>query len=181
MTQVWFQRSRGGGVRAVLAMALIAVAGCNTQSVEDRARERAEEIVKSMDETETVALEQKVDPAVVTEVQRNLTAIHVRMEADSYPIRMPSRCGQIQIEDQIYAVPPDCGCGEYQGEVNGKIDAITINAVQAFQRAAGLKDTGVITDDTRRKLAESVEQAKKLNVASGGGKPPLTCTTDAPS
>ena len=63
-----------------------------------------------MVDVEAIALEQKADPAVVSEVQRNLTTIN-----------------------------------EYQGEIDGKLDSVTVNAIQAFQRTAGLKDDGIIT------------------------------------
>ncbi|HYD50738.1 MAG TPA: peptidoglycan-binding domain-containing protein [Terriglobales bacterium] len=33
---------------------------------------------------------------------------------------------------------------EYQGEVNGKLDAVTINAIAAFQRSQGLEDDGIL-------------------------------------
>jgi murein L,D-transpeptidase YcbB/YkuD len=97
---------------------VLAVAGCSNQSVEDRARDTLEKIQKSMVDVEAIALEQKVDPAVVSEVQRNLTAIN-----------------------------------EYQGENDGKLDSVTINAIQSFQRTASLKDDGIITEATRQKLA----------------------------
>jgi peptidoglycan hydrolase-like protein with peptidoglycan-binding domain len=108
----------------VLAIALGAPA-CSRQSVEERARATAEKIQKSMVDVEAIALEQKVDPAVVSEVQRNLTAID-----------------------------------EYQGEISGKLDSVTVNAIQAFQRTAGLKDDGIITAATRQKLADAAGHAK---------------------
>jgi peptidoglycan hydrolase-like protein with peptidoglycan-binding domain len=49
---------------------------------------------------------------------------------------------------------------EYQGEINGKLDSVTVNAIQAFQRTAGVKDDGIITDATRQKLAAAASQAK---------------------
>lgn len=105
--------------------AALAAAGCSKQSVEERARETADKIQKSMVDVEGIALEQKVDAAVVSEVQRNLTTIN-----------------------------------EYQGEINGKLDSVTINAIQSFQRTAGLKDDGIITEATRQKLAASAAQAR---------------------
>ena len=50
---------------------------------------------------------------------------------------------------------------EYQGEINGTIDSVTVNAIQAFQRSAGLKDDGIITDTTREKLATAAAKAPK--------------------
>jgi len=49
---------------------------------------------------------------------------------------------------------------EYQGEINGTLDSVTVNAIQAFQRSAGLKDDGIITKQTRTRLAEAVAKAK---------------------
>ena len=42
---------------------------------------------------------------------------------------------------------------EYQGEINGKIDSVTVNAIQSFQRTASLPDDGIINEATRKKLA----------------------------
>jgi len=105
----------------VLVTALSA-AGCSHKSVEDRARDTLEKIQASIVDVEAIALEQKVDPAVVSEVQRNLAAIN-----------------------------------EYQGEVDGKLDSVTVNAIQSFQRTAGLKDDGIITEATRQKLASAAQ------------------------
>ena len=44
---------------------------------------------------------------------------------------------------------------EYQDEPSGKIDDVTVNAIQAFQRRAGLTDDGLLSDRTIRKLAEA--------------------------
>lgn len=106
-------------------------AGCSRSSVEERARETAEKIQRSIVDVEAVALQQKADPAVISEVQRNLTAVN-----------------------------------EYQGEVNGQLDSVTVNAIQAFQRSAGLKDDGIITETTREKLAEAARRAGAPPAAS---------------
>jgi len=44
---------------------------------------------------------------------------------------------------------------EYQGEVNGKLDSVTVNAIEAFQRDKGLKADGILTAETKRLLQES--------------------------
>jgi peptidoglycan hydrolase-like protein with peptidoglycan-binding domain len=44
---------------------------------------------------------------------------------------------------------------EYQGEVNGKLDMVTVNAIQAFQRARGLKTDGLLSEDTVRLLEQA--------------------------
>lgn len=116
--------SRRAAWRAVAALAALAVTHCSSPSEESQ-REIADKIQKSLVDVEAIALEQKASPDVISEVQRNLTAIH-----------------------------------EYQGEINGKLDSVTINAIQAFQRTAGLEDDGIITDATRTKLAEAAGQAK---------------------
>ena len=113
---------------SVLAAGLVAAAfaaGCTGQSVEERARETAEKIQKSMVDVEAIALAQQADTAVISEVQRNLTAV-----------------------------------SEYQGEITGKLDSVTVNAIQAFQRTAGLKDDGLITAATREKLAAAAGKAQ---------------------
>ena len=115
----WFSRSLG-----LIGLAL-AVASCSNQTVEERARDTLEKIQGAMVDVEAVAMAQQIDAAVVSEVQRNLTAIH-----------------------------------EYQGEISGKLDSVTINAIQSFQRTSGLKDDGMITDATRQKLAAAAGPAK---------------------
>ena len=55
---------------------------------------------------------------------------------------------------------------EYQGEITGKLDSVTVNAIQAFQRSAGLKDDGIISNATREKLAAA---AAKSNGAAHAG------------
>ena len=58
-----------------LTLAVVAAAGSPAaaeQSVEERAREQAEKMQASMVDVEAIALEQKADAAVVSEVQRNL-------------------------------------------------------------------------------------------------------------
>lgn len=43
---------------------------------------------------------------------------------------------------------------EYMGEINGKLDPVTINAIQAFQREHGLEDDGILDAETKALLAE---------------------------
>jgi murein L,D-transpeptidase YcbB/YkuD len=117
---------RGWLVFTALTVAIgLTLPGCNNRSVEDRARDTLEKIQKSMVDVEAVALDQKAEPAVISEVQKNLTTIN-----------------------------------EYQGEIDGKLDSVTVNAIQAFQRSAGLKDDGIITDATRQKLAAAASTGK---------------------
>jgi peptidoglycan hydrolase-like protein with peptidoglycan-binding domain len=111
---------------AVLLLGGLVVAACSGQTVEERARDTLEKIQAGMVDVEAVALEQKASADVVSEVQRNLTAIH-----------------------------------EYQGEIDGKLDSVTVNAIQAFQRTAGLKDDGIISATTREKLAAAAGPAKQ--------------------
>jgi peptidoglycan hydrolase-like protein with peptidoglycan-binding domain len=115
----WFSRPLSAA-----GLALV-VASCSNQTVEERARDTLEKIQGAMVDVEAVALAQQVEASVVSEVQRNLTAIH-----------------------------------EYQGEINGKLDSVTINAIQSFQRTSGLRDDGMITDATRQKLAAAAGPAK---------------------
>ena len=48
---------------------------------------------------------------------------------------------------------------EYLGEVSGKLDAVTVNAVEAFQLAHGLAGDGILNEKTERLLQEQL--AKK--------------------
>ncbi len=48
---------------------------------------------------------------------------------------------------------------EYMGEVNGELDAITVNAIQAFQRSRGLRDDGILDDRTKRELRKVLATA----------------------
>jgi len=111
--------------RLLLALLALLAPACSRETAEERARKTAETIQKGMVDVEAVALDQKADPSVVSEVQRQLTALH-----------------------------------EYQGEINGQIDSVTVNALQAFQRAAGLADTGLITPETRAKLTAAAAAAE---------------------
>lgn len=44
---------------------------------------------------------------------------------------------------------------EYLGEVNGTLDSVTVNAVEAFQRTHGLSPDGLLTGATMRALREA--------------------------
>lgn len=114
---------RAGSLALLIAMG---AAGCSHQTAEERARATAEKLTKSIIDVEAIALDQTVAATVVSEVQRNLTAIN-----------------------------------EYQGEIDGKLDSVTVNAIQAFQRTAGVKDDGIITDATRQKLAAAAAAQTK--------------------
>ena len=117
--------TRAARAAVVVLFSAVAAAACSNKTVEERARDTLEKMQASMVDVEAIALEQKADPAVISEVQRNLTAIN-----------------------------------EYQGEINGKLDSVTVNAIQDFQRTVGLKDDGIITDTTRQKLAAAAGQPK---------------------
>ena len=49
---------------------------------------------------------------------------------------------------------------EYQGEVNGKLDAVTVNAIEAFQRSHGIRDNGLLTDETQHALHDMLAKPK---------------------
>jgi peptidoglycan hydrolase-like protein with peptidoglycan-binding domain len=51
-----------------------------------------------------------------------------------------------KIQQQLAAI------NEYKGEINGKLDQVTVNAYEAFQRTSGLTPDGMIDDDTLQKL-----------------------------
>ena len=41
---------------------------------------------------------------------------------------------------------------EYQGEVTGTLDSVTVNSIEAFQRAHGLTADGILNGRTQRAL-----------------------------
>jgi peptidoglycan hydrolase-like protein with peptidoglycan-binding domain len=48
---------------------------------------------------------------------------------------------------------------DYLGEANGKLDAVTVNSIEAFQRAHGLKADGILNEKTERALQEAAAKA----------------------
>jgi peptidoglycan hydrolase-like protein with peptidoglycan-binding domain len=44
---------------------------------------------------------------------------------------------------------------EYQGEINGELDAVTVNSIEAFQRSQGVEADGMLTAKTRQLLEEA--------------------------
>lgn len=44
---------------------------------------------------------------------------------------------------------------EYQGEIDGTLDAVTVNAIEAFQRTQGIEADGLLTDKVKRLLREA--------------------------
>lgn len=52
---------------------------------------------------------------------------------------------------------------EYMGEVNGVLDPVTVNAIQAFQRAQGFEADGLLTARTERRLQDVAAQVATPN------------------
>lgn len=48
---------------------------------------------------------------------------------------------------------------EYQGEINGVLDSVTLNALEAFQRSIDERDNGIVDKEIRRKLAEAAGES----------------------
>lgn len=46
--------------------------------------------------------------------------------------------------------------GFYKGELNGKMDSVTKNAVRAFQAQQGIRETGRLNKETRQRLGIEV-------------------------
>jgi peptidoglycan hydrolase-like protein with peptidoglycan-binding domain len=59
---------------------------------------------------------------------------------------------------------------EYQQEPSGKIDMVTVNAIEAFQLRVGLDDDGLLNEITLKRLEEAAKSA-----------PPLPPSTEAPA
>jgi murein L,D-transpeptidase YcbB/YkuD len=56
---------------------------------------------------------------------------------------------------------------EYQGEISGKLDSVTVNAIQAFQRSVGLEDHGIVDARTRERLRAAAEAARRDGTRGG--------------
>ncbi len=48
---------------------------------------------------------------------------------------------------------------EYLGEADGKLDAVTVNSIEAFQRAHGLTADGILNEKTQRTLQEAAAKS----------------------
>jgi len=112
----------------LLAGAALAASACSIPTEEDRARAAEESAKRSLVAIDAEALEQKVAPEKVKEIQQQLAAIN-----------------------------------EYKGEITGKLDQVTVNAYEAFQRQNDLYPDGMFDDKTLRLLAEAAAK-------QGGGK-----------
>lgn len=55
---------------------------------------------------------------------------------------------------------------EYMGDVNGVLDSVTVNAIQAFQRTHGLADDGILNERTTTLLRRLKAQSRAQAVAS---------------
>ncbi len=50
---------------------------------------------------------------------------------------------------------------EYLGDLDGKLDSVTVNAVEAFQTAHGMDPDGLLTASTMERLREAAAVEKK--------------------
>ena len=93
----------------------------------------------------------------IQESMPNVDAIAAAQEVDPEVVK--------QVQRQLTTL------NEYQGEITGELDPVTINAIQAFQRSvtakkpwwrpwARLKDNGIINSRTRDELAAAVGEKK---------------------
>lgn len=67
-----------------------------------------------------------------------------------------------KIQQQLAAI------NEYLGEPNGKLDQVTINAYEAFQRSNGLYPDGMFDDKTLRMLEEAAAKSGSGGAAAKG-------------
>ena len=52
---------------------------------------------------------------------------------------------------------------EYLGEPNGRLDDVTVNAIEAFQHSQGVEADGVLDETTQRSLQEAAAKAGTTN------------------
>lgn len=90
------------------------------------------------------------DRAKAAEESAKKSLIAIDHEALSQTIE-PEKVKKIQ--EQLAAI------NEYKGEINGKLDQVTINAYEAFQRSNGIYPDGMIDDDTLRLLEQAAAKS----------------------
>ena len=113
------------------AILIALISACSGPTSEERARAVAADIEASIQDFDTAALAQEIDPKIVREIQTQLTELK-----------------------------------DFMGEIDGEIDPVLINAIQAFQRRENEKiawwrifsrkpNDGLITEDLRAALAKA--------------------------
>lgn len=92
--------------------------------------------------------EQDRAKAAEESAKKSLVAIdHAALEQKVDPEKVK------KIQQQLAAVK------EYKGDINGKLDQVTVNAYEAFQRSNGLFPDGMLTDKTLKLLEEAAAKA----------------------
>lgn len=96
----------------------------------------------------TMPTEQDRAKAAEESAKKSLVAIdHAALEQKVDPEKVK------KIQQQLTAVH------EYKGDINGKLDQVTVNAYEAFQRSNGLYPDGMLTDKTLKLLEEAAAKA----------------------
>ena len=96
----------------------------------------------------TMPTEQDRAKAAEESAKKSLVAIdHAALEQKVDPEKVK------KIQQQLTAVK------EYKGDINGKLDQVTVNAYEAFQRSNGLYPDGMLTDKTLKLLEEAAAKA----------------------
>ena len=81
---------------------------------------------------------------------------------DSIPDIVGAAVAQKASPDQVKLAQEELKTlSEYLGEPDGKLDAVTVSAIQAFQRTQGLKADGMLTDKTMRLLQDAAKARPK--------------------
>jgi peptidoglycan hydrolase-like protein with peptidoglycan-binding domain len=79
---------------------------------------------------------------------------------ESIPDVMGVALAQPVTADEVRRVQENLrALNEYLGEATGTLDAVTVSAIQAFQRTQGLKDNGILNEKTKRLLQEAAAKA----------------------
>ena len=59
---------------------------------------------------------------------------------------------------------------EYDGDIDGTLDPVTVNAIQAFQRRAGLEPDGLLHPDTQRRLQVAAAEALAMTAPTASDR-----------
>jgi peptidoglycan hydrolase-like protein with peptidoglycan-binding domain len=80
---------------------------------------------------------------------------------DSIPDIVGAALAQKASPEQIKLAQEDLkAISEYLGDANGKLDAVTVSAIQAFQRTQGMNADGMLNAKTMRRLQEAAAKAQ---------------------
>jgi len=144
-------KRRTAAICTVMALPLVGLAACHSPDPDSGTTSKAME--QRMRE-----IEKRVKDSMPKTQQ-----IAMAQKSDAAVVR--------KVQDQLKIL------NEYlEPSPSGKIDMVTVNAIEAFQRRVDLKDNGLLNEETLRKL----EEASKVASTAATTEPRPTGPSEAP-